>query len=54
MPEEEERRQESPTIRLHEQVTGERPLRLVYRPLLMNTTRLVMEEGGFLSSELVR
>ena len=34
MPEEEERRQIAEAIRIHTEVTGERPLGLVHRPLL--------------------
>jgi putative urate catabolism protein len=50
MPEEEERRQIAEAIRLHTQVTGERPLGWYTGRCSMNTTRLVMEEGGFLYS----
>ena len=37
-------------IRIHTQVTGERPLGWYTGRCSMNTTRLVMEEGGFLYS----
>jgi putative urate catabolism protein len=50
MPEEEERRQIAEAIRIHTQVTGERPLGWYTGRCSMNTTRLVMEEGGFLYS----
>jgi len=50
MPEEEERRQIAEAIRIHTEVTGARPLGWYTGRCSMNTTRLVMEEGGFLYS----
>ena len=50
MPAEEERRQIAEAIRLHTEVTGERPLGWYTGRCSMNTTKLVMEEGGFLYS----
>ena len=50
MPEEEERRQIAEAIRVHTEVTGERPLGWYTGRCSMNTTKLVMEEGGFLYS----
>ena len=50
MPEEVERAQIAEAIRIHRQVTGERPLGWYTGRCSMNTTRLVMEEGGFLYS----
>jgi putative urate catabolism protein len=50
MPEEVERQQIAEAIRLHTEVTGERPLGWYTGRCSMNTTRLVMEEGGFLYS----
>ncbi|GGH30509.1 hypothetical protein GCM10007036_41150 [Alsobacter metallidurans] len=50
MPEEEERRQIAEAIRLHTEVTGERPLGWYTGRCSMNTQRLVAEEGGFLYS----
>jgi putative urate catabolism protein len=50
LPEEIEREQIQEAIRLHTQVTGERPLGWYTGRCSMNTTRLVMEEGGFLYS----
>lgn len=50
MSEEEERRQIADAIRLHSEVTGERPLGWYTGRCSMNTTKLVMEEGGFLYS----
>ena len=50
MPEDEERRQIAEAIRLHTQMTGERPLGWYTGRCSMNTTKLVMEEGGFLYS----
>jgi putative urate catabolism protein len=50
MPEDEERRQIAEAIALHTRVTGERPLGWYTGRCSMNTTRLVMEEGGFLYS----
>ena len=47
MPEEEERRQLTEAIRLHEEVTGARPTGWYLGRCSMNTLRLVMEEGGF-------
>ncbi|MGH8430821.1 MAG: allantoinase PuuE [Solimonas sp.] len=38
------------TIRIHSQVTGERPLGWYTGRCSVNTTKLVMEEGGFLYS----
>jgi len=48
MPEEEERRQIAEAIRLHEVVTGSRPLGWYTGRLSANTKRLVSEAGGFL------
>ena len=50
MPEEVERQQIAQAIALHTQVTGERPLGWYTGRCSMNTTKLVMEEGGFLYS----
>ncbi|MDY0881606.1 allantoinase PuuE [Dongia soli] len=50
MPPDVEREQIREAIRLHHQVTGERPLGWYTGRCSMNTTRLVMEEGGFLYS----
>jgi putative urate catabolism protein len=50
MPEEVEREQIKEAIRIHTDVTGERPLGWYTGRCSMNTTRLVMEEGGFLYS----
>ncbi|TXH37645.1 MAG: allantoinase PuuE [Rhodospirillaceae bacterium] len=50
MPADAEREQIREAIRLHQQVTGERPLGWYTGRCSMNTTRLVMEEGGFLYS----
>ena len=50
MSEDAERAQMQEAIRLHHDVTGERPLGWYAGRCSMNTTRLVMEEGGFLYS----
>jgi putative urate catabolism protein len=50
MAAEEERRQMAEAIRIHTAVTGERPLGWYTGRCSMNTTQLVMEEGGFLYS----
>ncbi len=50
MPEDVERAQIAEAIRIHKEVTGERPLGWYTGRCSMNTTRLVMEEGGFLYS----
>jgi putative urate catabolism protein len=50
MPEEEERKTIKEAIRIHREVTGERPLGWYTGRCSMNTTKLVMEEGGFLYS----
>jgi putative urate catabolism protein len=50
MPEEEERRLIGEAIRIHTEVTGERPLGWYTGRCSMNTTRLIMEEGNFLYS----
>lgn len=50
MPADLEREQIREAISLHRQVTGERPLGWYTGRCSMNTTRLVMEEGGFLYS----
>ena len=50
MPEEVERQQIAEAIRVHSEVTGERPLGWYTGRCSMNTTKLVMEEGGFLYS----
>ena len=47
IPEEEERRQLTEAIRLHEEVTGARPTGWYLGRCSMNTLKLVMEEGGF-------
>ena len=49
-PEEEERRHIMEAIRIHAEVTGSRPLGFYQGKASENTTRLVMEEGGFLYS----
>jgi len=48
MPEAEERQHLHEAIRLHERVTGTRPLGWYTGRCGINTRRLVMEEGGFL------
>jgi putative urate catabolism protein len=48
--EEEERTHLNEAIRLHTEATGERPLGWYTGRCSLNTTRLVMEEGGFLYS----
>ena len=50
MPIEEERRQIAESIRLHNELVGERPLGWYTGRCSMNTQDLVMEEGGFLYS----
>jgi putative urate catabolism protein len=50
MPEDAERQSIREAIRIHAEVTGERPLGWYTGRCSMNTTRLVMEEGGFLYS----
>jgi putative urate catabolism protein len=50
MPEAEEREQMKEAIRIHTELTGERPLGWYTGRCSLNTTRLVMEEGGFLYS----
>jgi putative urate catabolism protein len=50
MTEDAERAQIAEAIRLHTEVTGERPLGWYTGRCSMNTTRLVMEEGGFMYS----
>ncbi len=50
MPEDAERQSIREAIRIHTEVTGERPLGWYTGRCSMNTTRLVMEEGGFLYS----
>jgi putative urate catabolism protein len=50
MPEAEEGAQIREAIRIHEEVTGSRPLGWYTGRCSMNTQRLVMEEGGFLYS----
>jgi putative urate catabolism protein len=47
LPEEEERRHLQEAIRIHAEVTGSRPTGWYLGRCSMNTTRLVMEEGGF-------
>jgi putative urate catabolism protein len=49
-PEAEERSHLNEAIRLHKEITGERPLGWYTGRCSVNTTRLVMEEGGFLYS----
>ena len=48
--EDEERAHLEEAIRIHTEVTGERPLGWYTGRCSINTTRLVMEEGGFLYS----
>jgi putative urate catabolism protein len=48
MPEEVERAQVREAIRLHAEITGERPLGWYTGRSSMNTRAIVMEEGGFL------
>jgi putative urate catabolism protein len=50
MPEDDERRQIAEAIRVHAEITGERPLGWYTGRCSMNTLRLVMEEGNFLYS----
>jgi len=50
MSEDVERSEIQEAIRLHGEITGERPLGWYTGRCSMNTTRLVMEEGGFLYS----
>ncbi len=50
MAEDMERASIEKAIRIHKEVTGERPLGWYTGRCSMNTTRLVMEEGGFLYS----
>ena len=50
MTEAEESRQIAEAIRIHTEVTGERPLGWYTGRCSMNTTKLVMEEGNFLYS----
>jgi putative urate catabolism protein len=50
IPEDVERDHLAQAIALHREVTGERPLGFYLGRCSMNTTRLVMEEGGFLYS----
>ncbi len=47
MPEDQERLHLREAIRLHTEVTGERPTGWYLGRCSMNTTKLVMEEGGF-------
>jgi putative urate catabolism protein len=49
-PEDEERRHIHEAIRIHTEVTGSRPLGFYQGKASVNTTRLVMEENGFLYS----
>jgi putative urate catabolism protein len=49
-PEDEERRHIAEAIRIHTEVAGSRPLGFYQGKASVNTTRLVMEEGGFLYS----
>ncbi len=50
VPEDEERRHIAEAIRLHAELTGQRPLGFYQGRTSGNTTRLVMEEGGFVYS----
>ena len=50
MAEDMERASIEKAIRIHKEITGERPLGWYTGRCSMNTTRLVMEEGGFLYS----
>jgi peptidoglycan/xylan/chitin deacetylase (PgdA/CDA1 family) len=47
MPEDDERKSIRESIRIHAEVTGDRPLGWYTGRCSINTTRLVMEEGGF-------
>jgi peptidoglycan/xylan/chitin deacetylase (PgdA/CDA1 family) len=49
-PEDEERRHIAEAIRIHTEIAGARPLGFYQGKASVNTTRLVMEEGGFLYS----
>jgi putative urate catabolism protein len=50
VPEDEERRHIAEAVRIHTEVAGTRPLGFYQGKASINTTRLVMEEGGFLYS----
>ena len=50
MPEEVERASIAEAIRIHKEITGERPFGWYTGRCSVNTTKLVMEEGGFLYS----
>ncbi len=50
MPEADERASIAEAIRIHTEITGERPLGWYTGRCSMNTTKLMMEEGGFLYS----
>ena len=50
IPEAEEREHIREAIRIHAEVTGSRPLGFYQGKTSVNTTRLVMQEGGFLYS----
>jgi putative urate catabolism protein len=50
VPEDEERRHIAEAVRIHTEVAGTRPLGFYQGKASVNTTRLVMEEGGFLYS----
>jgi putative urate catabolism protein len=50
MPEADERASIAEAIRIHAEITGSRPLGWYTGRCSMNTTKLVMEEGGFLYS----
>ncbi len=49
-PEDEERRHIHEAVRIHAEVAGARPLGFYQGKASVNTTRLVMEEGGFVYS----
>ena len=49
-PEEEERRHIAEAVRIHTEIAGARPLGFYQGKASVNTTRLVMEEGGFVYS----
>ncbi|MCP5533229.1 MAG: allantoinase PuuE [Akkermansiaceae bacterium] len=50
VPEEEERRHIAEAIRIHQEIAGTRPLGFYQGKVSIHTTRLVMEEGGFIYS----
>ena len=50
VPEDEERRHIDEAVRIHTEIAGSRPLGFYQGKASVNTTRLVMEEGGFVYS----